>query len=178
MQQDDRKLEIILSYVEDAQPWTIEINYLISPTEKISFDYAIKPGETRAVRIDFNPTTVSIDDKQIGYRLERIPIRNELISYFSFAVPQLDKNLNYLKPPPYPLLSGQQIKAWNKQAEKLIAVDAPKNDDKGPNKKYLYPTSPHFKDGMFDLTQFKLFSDHQNYYFPIFHFSLKLANKV
>lgn len=167
MQQDDMKLEIILNYLEDAQPWNIEINYLKSPTEKIIFDYAIKPGETRAVRIEFEPTTVSINGKQIGYRLERIPIRNELLSYFSFAVPQLDKNLNYLKPPPYPLLSGEQIKTRNKKAEKLIDVDAAKNDDKGPNKKYVYPTSPYFKDGILDLTRFQLLADNTNYYFRL-----------
>ncbi len=167
MQQDDLKFEIVLNYLESAQPWNIEINYLSSPTEKIIFDYLINVGETKAVRIDFGPTSVSIDGKQVGYKLERIPIRNELIAYLSFAAPQLDKNLNYLKPPSYPLLSGEQIKAWNKKAEKLIDMDAPKNDDKGPNKKYSYPTSPHFKDGIFDLTQFKLFSDGQNYYFRL-----------
>ncbi len=167
MQQDDLKLEIILNYVENAQPWNIEINYVISPTEKIIFDYTIKPGEIKAVQIDFGPTSVSIDGKQIGYRLERIAIRNELITYLSFAAPQLDKNLNYLKPPPYPLLSGEQIKTWNKKAEKLIDRDAPKNDDKGPNKKYVYPTSSYFEEGIFDLTQFKLFSDYQNYYFQL-----------
>jgi len=167
MQQDDMKLEIILNYMEDAQPWNIEINYLTSPTEKVIFDYPIKPGETKVVRIDFEPTTVFIDGKQIGYRLVRIPIRNELLSYFSFAVPQLDKNLNYLKPPPYPLLSGPQIKSWNKNAEKLIDVNAPKSDDKGPNKKYVYPISPYFKEGILDLTRFQLFADNNNYYFQL-----------
>ena len=167
MQQDDLKLEIILNYMENTQPWNIEINYLASPTEKIIFDYTIKPGETKAVRIDFEPTTVSIDGKQIGYQLERVPIRNELFTFFSFAVPQLDKNLNYLKPPPYPLLTGYQINTENKKADKLIDIDAPKSDDRGPNKKYVYPTSPHFKDGILDLTQFKLLVDDQHYYFRL-----------
>jgi hypothetical protein len=167
MQQDDMSLEIILNYMKDAQPWNIEINYLKSPTEKIIFEYSIKPDETREVRIDFEPTAISIDGKRIGYRLERIPIRNELLSYFSFAVPQLDKNLNYLKPPPYPLLSGEQIKTWNKKAEKLIDVDAPKNDDKGPNKNYCYPTGPYFKEGILDLTNFQLLADNNNYYFRL-----------
>ncbi len=167
MRQDDLKLELVLNYLKDSQPWEIEINFLVDPTKLIHFKFAIRPETIRNVQIYFDPVSVSIDGEQMGYRLDRIPIRSELLGFFTFAVPQLDKNLNYLKPPPYPLLNGAQVKTWNKKARKIIDVEAPKNDDRGPNKKYVYPTGPFFKDGIFDLTHFKLLADDQNYYFEL-----------
>ncbi len=167
MRQDDWKMEIVLNYFKGAEQWQIEVNYQPDPTRRISFPMTVRPEETKTARIDFDPLSVSIDGEQIGYRLDRIPIRGELLNFFTFAVPQLDKNLNYLKPPPYPLLNKTQIKSWNKKAQKLIDIDAPKNDDRGPNKKYVYPTSPYFKDGIFDLTHFRLMADDRNYYFEL-----------
>jgi len=168
MQQSETKFNIILNYIEGDQTWNIEVQYLFSPTEKVIFAFPIHSMETKNVQIDFEAaTTVSIDGRQIGYRLETIPIRKELLTYFSFAVPQLDKNLNYLKPPPYPLLFGQQVKSWNKDATVLIDIDAPKFDDKGPNKEYVYPTGSYFQDGILDLTKFQLFADKDNYYFRL-----------
>ncbi|MCI0495171.1 hypothetical protein L0Z72_09175, partial [candidate division KSB1 bacterium] len=157
MKQDDEKFDIVLEYVEGTERWDVDIQYLVKPNEKILFSFALQPGDEKVVKIEFAPSMiVSIDDKQVGYRLEKLPIRDELLSLISFAVPQLDKNLDYLKPPPYPLLSGAQVKSWNKKAEILIDKSAPENDDAGPNKKYVYPTSPYFKDGILDLTGFQL----------------------
>ncbi|MDZ7331624.1 MAG: GH116 family glycosyl hydrolase [candidate division KSB1 bacterium] len=167
MRQDDLKLELVINYLKDAHPWDIEIDYLVDPTRKINFKFAIRPETTKMVQINFEPLSVSIDGEQIGYRLDRIPIRSELLNFFTFAVPQLDKNLNYLKPPAYPLLSGHQVKSWNNKARKLFDLEAPKNDDRGPNKKYVYPTASYFKDGIFDLTHFKLLLDEHNYYFEL-----------
>ena len=168
MQQNELQFKMTLNYIEGSQPWNIEVRYLLSPTETVAFSFAIHKGEARQVQIQLQPMSlVSVDGKEIGYRLEKAPIRDELISYFSFAVPQLDKNLNYLKLPPYPLLTGSQIKTWNDKARKLIDVDAPEFDDKGPNKNYVYPTSPHFKEGILDLTKFQLFEDKKNYYFQL-----------
>jgi len=168
MQQNEIQFNLELNYINGDQPWNIDVHYLLSPTEIVLFTFPIQKEEARRVQIQLqSPPIVLLDGNEIGYRFEKLPIRDELITYFSFAAPQLDKNLNYLKPPPYPLLSGSQIKTWNDRARKLIDVDAPKFDDKGPNKKYVYPTNPHFKDGILDLTKFQLFEDSKNYYFRL-----------
>ena len=168
MQQDDTQFSMTLEYIEGTSRWDMDVQYQIKPNEKILFRFDLQPADTKVVTIELEPTIlVSIDGNQIGYRLEKIPIRDELLTHVSFAVPQLDKNLNYLKPPPYPLLSGPEIKMWNKKAEVLIDKPAPEFDDRGPNKKYFYPTSPHFRDGILDLTRFQLFGDDNNYYFRL-----------
>ncbi|HEX9972868.1 MAG TPA: amylo-alpha-1,6-glucosidase, partial [bacterium] len=168
MKQDDEQFSIFLEYVKGTERWDVDIQYLVKPNEKILFSFALQPQDTKVVKIEFAPSMiVSIDNKQVGYRLEKLPIRDELLSLISFAAPQLDKNLDYLKPPPYPLLSGSQVKSWNKKAGVLVEKSALELDDKGLNSKYLYPTSPYFKDGILDLTRFQLFADDKNYYFRL-----------
>lgn len=168
MKQNEEQFSMFLEYVSGTERWDVDIQYLIKPNEKILFSFALQPEDTKVVKIEFEPkVVVSLDNSQVGYRLEKIPIRDELLSIFSFAVPQLDKNLDYLKPPSYPLLSGEQVKSWNKKAAILIDKSTPEFDDLGPNKKYLYPTSPYFKAGILDLTRFVLHSDEKNYYFRL-----------
>lgn len=168
MQQGDQQFSMFLECVKGTNNWEVDVQYQLKANERILFKFDLQPGDTKSVKIEFAPViVVAIDNKQVGYRLEKLPIRDELLGVFSFAAPQLDKNLNYLKPPAYPLLSGAQIKAWNKKADVLIDQDAPEHDDVGPNKKYRYPTSPYFKAGILDLIRFQLLADDRNYYFRL-----------
>lgn len=85
--------------------------------------------------------------------------------------PVLPKNLKSLQPPPYPLLTGEQVKQWNPKALTVFDLSDPVGDDDGGNN-YGYPTAPSFRKGILDLTRFRLLEDHQNYYFQLTFHSL------
>ncbi|MHB1686149.1 MAG: glucodextranase DOMON-like domain-containing protein [Ignavibacteriaceae bacterium] len=61
---------------------------------------------------------------------------------------------------------------FNNKAKEIFSMDDPEGDDNGDGT-YKYPTDPLCKKGVFDLTQFKVLSDANNYYF-----SLKFRNLV
>lgn len=155
-------------YVRGNHPWKIDFEYPISGTEKISFQFELDVKDSVNIHIPLShPQDITLNSRQIETQHKKIAIGDSLLGYLSFAVPQLDKNLNYLKPPPYPLLTGPQIKAWNPKAQAIIQKSFPKFDDKGPDNKYTYPQNSHFKDGIFDLNQFQFLQDSENYYFRL-----------
>jgi carbohydrate-binding DOMON domain-containing protein len=64
-------------------------------------------------------------------------------------------------------------------AEKLFATSDPTDDDYGPGT-YTYPTDAVFqgKPGLFDITEFKFFTDEQNYYFAFTFEAERLGGNV
>jgi len=162
------EFELELSYLKGEADWTIELNY---PETRISnkiIEETIFPGQTLKFNINVHrKNPVQVNDKHWIYQTETISIPEYLLSYLSFAVPQLDKNLKCLQPPPYPLLTGEQIKACNPQANAIIDINDELFDDKGPGGQYKYPLNNLFQDGILDITKFQVFYDNENYYFKL-----------
>ncbi|MFZ5518429.1 MAG: amylo-alpha-1,6-glucosidase [Candidatus Zhuqueibacterota bacterium] len=157
-----------LSYAKGKSPWKIEFEHPVSPTTKSVFSYDLRSDDTLTAHISFiHPETVALNGQRVETQINRVELDESLFGYLSFAFPQLDKNLNYLKPLPYPLLTGAQIKSWNPTAKKLCDLECPERDDTGPNGKYTYPTGSFFKEGIFDLTKFQFLEDERNYYFKL-----------
>jgi len=157
-----------MNYVKGELPWKIEFAHPISPTTTSFFSYDLHSGDTLTASISFaHPETVLLNGQRVSMQINRLNLDESLFNYLSFAFPQLDKNLNYLKPFPYPLLTGAQITFWNPNATLICDLDCPERDDKGQNGTYSYPTGSFFKDGIFDLTKFQLFEDDKNFYFKL-----------
>jgi hypothetical protein len=84
----------------------------------------------------------------------------------ALATPALHSGLRALSGPPYPLLAGREIKASNPGAATIVDAADPEGDDKGTGG-YVYPRSPLFAPGSFDLTRFTVAADTANLYFTV-----------
>lgn len=157
-----------LNYTKGQHPWKIIIDHPVSANKKMTFQHNLAMNDSLIAKIPLvRPNELTLNGLEVEVNFNKIALADSLISYLSFAVPQIDKNLNYLKPPPYPLLNGPQVKFWNPQSRLVIDKKLPEFDDKGPEGIFTYPTNPHFKDGIFDITRFRLFQDDKNYYFKL-----------
>jgi glycogen debranching enzyme len=85
----------------------------------------------------------------------------------AFADPTLPDSLPVLRPPPYPLLSGPQVKATNRDATVIVDLVDAVGDDTGPNGRYVYPRNPNFQPGILDLLGLRVAADSGNVYFKL-----------
>ncbi|MCI0493668.1 hypothetical protein L0Z72_01565 [candidate division KSB1 bacterium] len=162
------EFEATVSYDKGEQDWLLVFKYPEARTNKIILEEKLSPGKTIKVNINFHrKAPVMINDEQSAYQVEKLIVPLNLFSYLTFSVPQLDRNLQCLKPRPYPMLLGPEVNAWNSAAKMIVDRTDPQFDDNGPNGQYLYPKNFNFKDGILDLTHFQVFVDQQYYYFRL-----------
>ena len=162
------EFNLVLDYPKGTSDWQIELNYPQTRTNNVIVEESISPGQTLAFNINFHrKIPIKVNDSHSAYQTEEIFIPDNLFSYLSFAVPQLDKNLKCLQSPPYSILNGDQIKAWNYMANMVINKRDQLFDDKGFNGNYQYPLNKYFEDGILDITHFQVLHDDHNYYFRL-----------
>jgi len=83
-----------------------------------------------------------------------------------YLQPQIAADLKALQPPAHWLLTGPEIKAENSHATVLVDADDPAGDDTGDGG-YTYPTGPHFRPGILDLTHVRVTYDSTSVYFRL-----------
>lgn len=158
--------EICIDYLSGKRFIEFEIEYPLKLNRKIAFLATIEPGKRKEIKIKENgKINISIGGETGQFRIIPDSIQKNEKPVLAFAVPELAANLKCLQPPPYPLLTGEQITEQNSEAPLLYDETDAKFDDTGPTNKYIYPQSSSFKKGIFDLTNFQLSKDDRNYYF-------------
>jgi hypothetical protein len=87
----------------------------------------------------------------------------------ALATPRLREGLISLRGPSYPLLSASEVKAENPTAPLVARATDPEGDDRGitGGARYLYPQSPLFVPGSFDLREFEVREDSLRLYFSL-----------
>ncbi|MBU1651334.1 hypothetical protein KKA00_03885, partial [bacterium] len=83
-----------------------------------------------------------------------------------FLQPAVPVGLKALQLPAHRLLTGTEIKASDADAVPAIDIADDENDDMGDGG-YIYPTSPEFKPGIFDITRLRISADDQNIFFKL-----------
>lgn len=72
-----------------------------------------------------------------------------------------------MKGPDHPLMTNDVVKQDPAHARLLYDVEDDVYDDTGPHGTYVYPTNPHFKPGILDITRFTVWADENNTYFRL-----------
>src|SRR6267143_138142 len=80
------------------------------------------------------------------------------------ATPTVRANLKALRPPPYRMLTVQDIKVSDPSAKTLYDIADPAGDDTAT---YSYPLTPYLKPGSLDITHFTVSADAKNAYFRL-----------
>jgi len=92
----------------------------------------------------------------------------EILADLAFLKPAMNNRIPALRGPQYQLISpGDATRARGRMAPILFDVKDRAQDDKGSNGKYVYPTNPNFKKGIFDGRRVRIWKDEQYYYFEI-----------
>ncbi|MDW7682468.1 MAG: glucodextranase DOMON-like domain-containing protein, partial [bacterium] len=165
----DQLNEIMFHYVHGRVDYNFEVKYP-SPIsgKKISFQVTLQPKTIRRIGVDFiDQPRVLLDDQKIDWQWDELAISTEKLPRLQFADPVLAENLKCFQPPPFPLLSGEQISRKNSDAKQLFDVADTAFDDRGLTGNYAYPQNAQFEDGIFDLTRFQLFEDDTGYFFRL-----------
>lgn len=111
----------------------------------------LKPGDAASIEIATN-------DKTHGEAFR---------SVFHFALPRNTRDIAAIQPPAWPLIDGMTATARNPGARILCSSTDPDGDDTGINGSYVYPLSPLFRPGSFDLRRFEVRADDEMLYFEI-----------
>ncbi len=98
MRKTRSEFELELDYADGQAPWNIELKYPENKTSDICVTEEINPGQKLKFNINFHrKSPLMVNDKQAAYQLEDRYIGENLFTFLSFAVPQLDKNIKSLK---------------------------------------------------------------------------------
>jgi len=139
-------------------------------TNRIHSVIPIPPGGNLRWQFDGQKVSVMIngrDDAEHQSVVEResdFPFAESLALDSSAMRP----DIRSLKGPDYPLLSHSKIRQKSADATLFTIQKDPLNDDNGSGA-YVYPTSPYFKQGIFDIEEFTVRYDQRNLYFTL-HF--------
>ena len=161
---------ITLASPSSAPTIDVVVSWRLEGTEH-NFAYLLNPGTKATITID--PDQVSVDDP-LGPRINQLNLHRVLedsarTSPLHLAVPTIHPDLKALQPPPYRILTHQEISVRNEQAKVMLDASDPPGDDNG-NGSYVYPTTPNLKPGSLDLTHVKISTDESNAYFRLtFH---------
>ena len=130
-----------------------------------NFAYVLNPGTQATIAVD--PDQVSVEDP-LGPRVNQLNLRRVVedsagTSPLRLAVPTIHPGLKALRPPPYRILTHQEISVRNERARVLLDASDPAGDDRGTGS-YIYPTTPNLKPGSLDLTHIQISADENNAY--------------
>jgi glycogen debranching enzyme len=89
-----------------------------------------------------------------------------LFAGIKLAEPTILPSLKALKGPDYKVLTHEEIKTANSQAQVIYDVSDPEGDDNGGGS-YVYPQTPYLKPGSLDITHCTISADANNMYFNL-----------
>ncbi len=92
----------------------------------------------------------------------------ETSTNWAFARPRFSRSFAALQQIDYDVLPKKQI-YFPPQEDRpvLISADDPLQDDRGPNRRYVYPQHPMFEDGILDLRHFAVYDDQTHWAFEL-----------
>ncbi len=92
----------------------------------------------------------------------------KLLTDLTFCQPTMDFEIPTLHGPGFELLDAEVVvQRPGRTTKKLFDVDDPAGDDRGPNGRYVYPTHPAFRPGIFDGREVTIWKDKNYYYFQV-----------
>jgi hypothetical protein len=98
MQKTGSEFELIMNYIDGLAPWKIEFKYPESKTTDFTVIEELRPGKTLKFNVNFQrKSPLMVNDKQSAYQLDERYIGENLFTFLTYAVPQLDKNLKSLQ---------------------------------------------------------------------------------
>jgi len=147
---------------------TVDIMINTDNGDRIHSVIPIPPRGGLRWQFDGNQVSATVNGKNSTEHLSSIEpaADHPLAKSLTFASSVMRSNIRSLQGPEYPLLSRDQIRQKNPDATLLtIQNDALRDDNGGGH--YVYPTSPHFKQGILDIQHFAVHYDHRNVYFAL-----------
>jgi len=168
LKKSDHCTKLSVHYVHGNRDWQFDAQYPLFDNSKMAFRVMLQPHTLREIHLFFGEQPqVLLDGKIIDWQWHEPDVKTENLPRLQFAEPALVENLNCFLPPPFPLLSGEQISRKNPDATQVVDSADPAFDDRGITGNYVYPQNAQFEDGIFDLTRFQLFEDESEYYFRL-----------
>ncbi|MBL0176668.1 MAG: hypothetical protein IPP94_15625 [Ignavibacteria bacterium] len=144
---------------EEHDTWRATVRHVNGKAAvTLALIYAAAMGNVRTVRLFPGETQIL-----------NAPIlkRSGAIFPVSFCEPRLDSSLASIRAPRHRMLDGETVTSKNPSAKQAVSMNDPAGDDTGPVGSFVYPKSPYFKKGMFDLRKFSVALDRDNAYFTI-----------
>ena len=171
-----------VEYTNTKSGFDISLNRLQSQPMDIQFELL---NGSNLSRVDLTWSSQSLHlrfEKQMGqwsvpgdiidYQISRAEI-DIPINSLEFADLDTSRIVPALLGPDHRLLKAGEVVPGDEQAETILNVSDPVNDDAGESGTYTYPTNPQFAAGITDITAFKVSQADMSY-----HIELQFRNLV
>ncbi len=149
----------------DAVPVLVRLQTRVDDKHWISADHSWD------MKTDLTLTVRGKDAKVLANGAEVKKVHKEkrkLLTDLNFCQPTMDFQIPALRGPGFELISADHVvQRPGRTTKKLFDVDDPAGDDRGPNGKYVYPTHPAFRPGIFDGREITIWKDNDYYYFRV-----------
>ncbi|HEX9614295.1 MAG TPA: amylo-alpha-1,6-glucosidase [Bacteroidota bacterium] len=153
----------------DGAP-TIDVVVTWRHENGIEHNFASMLGPGTEATMTIEAEGVYVDDQTGSHKLQMDVIRpfdpDSSLVPVSLARPVVRPGLKALKGPDHRLLTNAEIKTANPEAVVVYQTSDPASDDRGPGR-YVYPRSPHLREGSLDITGFTVAADDSNAYFTL-----------
>ncbi|MGA9118725.1 MAG: amylo-alpha-1,6-glucosidase, partial [Bacteroidota bacterium] len=162
-------VKIVRFDTRDASQMLTAVVELPSPADGFTKTlFSLPPGQL--LTLNYATTHVTVASRQGPIPASTWKIAgtgvDSLLGPLPLAIPELRPNLRALRGPEYPLIPDSLIKKENPAATVLVDQTDPPFDDVGTGQ-YVYPQSPLFVPGSFDLLRFTVRADSTDAYFTL-----------
>jgi hypothetical protein len=150
---------------------SITLSFLWGPrnTEPHLVSAVIVPGDTVIITIGKDSVTAQQGSSAISLRTELLAGYNKKYSIdgIKLSEPVWKDFWISVKGPDHPLLPHRIVKRDYTGKRVLYDASDPEFDDTGLSGTYTYPTNPNFRDGIFDITRFTVYTGDDHTYFKM-----------
>ncbi|MEW6510580.1 MAG: amylo-alpha-1,6-glucosidase [Bacteroidota bacterium] len=140
----------------------------VSDRERRAVQFRLPSTGKTQVRLQRGRPSVTQSDRPVAFTEQRLlaPLSAKVPPVVPFARPVLRAGLASIQPPPYPLLSHEQIVRRNIHARGVVDAEDPVFDDRGTGR-YTYPLNDNFTPGSFDIRRLTVSIDTAYLYFVL-----------
>jgi hypothetical protein len=133
----------------------------------------IDPGDTAHISIGKEQLTANQGAAALRVKSDLLSGYNKKYSVddINLAKPVWKDYWTAMKGPDHPILLHGEVKRDEEDKRILFDKTDPEFDDTGPSGTYVYPLNPNFREGILDITRFRVYAGKEHTYF-----SLKFRN--